>query len=98
MPLAGKREEDKKEEGVILAVPRGGVPLGYYLAKHLDFTLDLLMTKKIGHPLNQEYAIGAVGLEDSIIEAAAEDIPEEKIEQKTSMIQPLLLARDKIFM
>src|SRR5258708_14104128 len=98
MQLAVKLEEYKKDEGVILAVPRGGVPLGYYLAKHLDFTLDLLMTKKIGHPLNQEYAIGAVGLEDSIIEAADEDIPEEYIEQETSRIRRQLAERYKIFM
>jgi len=66
--LAIQLEKYKGNDGVILAIPRGGVPIGYYLAKHLGFDLDLLMTKKIGHPANEEYAIGAVGLEDSIIE------------------------------
>jgi predicted phosphoribosyltransferase len=98
MQLAVKLEKYKKEEGVILAVPRGGVPLGYYLAKHLDFTLDLLMTKKIGHPLNEEYAIGAVGLEDSIIEAVGEDITKEYIEQETTRIRQQLTERYKKFM
>ena len=50
MKLAPLLEKYKNEEGVILAVPRGGVLIGCYLAKHLDFPLDLLMTKKIGHP------------------------------------------------
>ncbi|HSC40047.1 MAG TPA: hypothetical protein VLD19_19320, partial [Chitinophagaceae bacterium] len=66
MQLAVHLEKYKHENGVILAVPRGGVPSGYYLAKYLDFPLDLLMTKKLGHPSREEYAIGAVGLEDSI--------------------------------
>src|SRR6266700_6104901 len=90
MQLAARLEKYKQEDGVILAVPRGGVPIGYYLAKHLDFTLDLLMTKKLGHPDNEEYAIGAVGLEDSIIEDMAYDIPKGYIEQETSRIRQQL--------
>ena len=58
--LALGLEEYKKEDCVILAVPHGGVPLGYYLARHFGFPIDLLITKKIGHPRNKEFAIGAV--------------------------------------
>ena len=68
MKLTPLLEKYRSEEGVVLAVPRGGVPIGYYLAMHLDFPLDLLMTKKIGHPANEEFAIGAVGMQDSIVE------------------------------
>ncbi|HXD78589.1 MAG TPA: phosphoribosyltransferase family protein [Puia sp.] len=53
--------------GVILAVPRGGIPIGAVIAGKTGLPLDLLMTKKIGHPQNREYAIGAVGLADSYI-------------------------------
>jgi putative phosphoribosyl transferase len=98
MQLVTKLEKYKGQDGVILAVPRGGVPLGYYLAKYLDFTLELLMTKKIGHPLNPEYAIGAVGLEGSIIEVTGDDIPEEYIEYETARIRRLLAKRYKDFM
>ena len=97
MQLAIKLEKYKNEEGVILAVPRGGVPIGYYLAKHLNFTLDLLMTKKIGHPLHAEYAIGAVGLEDSIIEAVA-DVAEEYIVEQIASIREQLKKRYRKFM
>ena len=38
MQLAPFLEKYKNEEGVVLAVPRGGVPIGYYLAKHLNFS------------------------------------------------------------
>jgi predicted phosphoribosyltransferase len=90
-------EKYKNQEGVILAVPRGGVPIGYYLAKHLDFELDLLMTKKIGHPSNEEYAIGAVGLEDSIMEDIL-DIPEEYLKKETLRIRQELRESYKKFM
>src|SRR5438094_681071 len=97
MQLATKLEKYKEEEGVILAVPRGGVPIGYYLAKHLDFPLDLLMTKKLGHPSQEEYAIGAIGLEDIILEDI-EGIPAEYIEKQTVRIRQQLKERYKLFM
>jgi putative phosphoribosyl transferase len=95
--LAEHLEKYKNDEGVILAVPRGGVPIGYYLAKHLNFALDLLMTKKLGHPLNEEYAIGAVGLEDSIIEEW-DNIPSEYLEKQTASIREHLKQRYRKFM
>lgn len=48
------------EDLIIYALPRGGVPLGVEIAKSLNAPLDLLITKKIGHPRNPEYAIGAI--------------------------------------
>src|SRR5260221_1964537 len=97
MQLAPFLEKYKNEEGVVLAVPRGGVPIGYYLAKHLNFSLDLLMTKKLGHPLNEEFAIGAVGIEDSIVEENYE-VPHSYVEEKTKRIREELLKRYKTFM
>jgi putative phosphoribosyl transferase len=55
-------------ESVVLAVPRGGVPIGYAIARHYNLPLDLLLIKKIGHPSNPELAIGAVSLEDEILD------------------------------
>jgi len=45
---------------VILAIPRGGVILGYEIAKQLNALLDLIIPRKIGAPGNPELAIGAV--------------------------------------
>lgn len=50
------------EDGVVLAIPRGGVPIGVAIARSLGFPLDLLLIKKLGHPRNPELAIGAVSL------------------------------------
>jgi len=46
--------------GLILALPRGGVAVGYQLSLALHLPLDVFMTRKIGAPDNPEYAIGAV--------------------------------------
>jgi len=97
MQLATRLEKYKNEDGVILAVPRGGVPIGYYLAKHLGFGLDLLMTKKLGHPANEEFAIGAVGIESIIIEEAYQ-IPKEYIQQQTKRLRQELIDRYRKFM
>lgn len=97
MKLTLLLEKYRNEEGVVLAVPRGGVPIGYYLAMHLNFPLDLLMTKKIGHPANEEFAIGAVGMQDSIVEKGY-NIPEKYIEGEINRIRKTLIKRYKKFM
>ena len=62
--LAQKLSKYQNAKGVILAVPRGGVPVAYEVAKELNLPLEVILVKKLGHPFNKEYAIGAVGLND----------------------------------
>lgn len=62
---AGRRLADAIEalslaDPVILALPRGGVPVGYEIAKRLRAPLDILMVRKIGAPGHEEYGIGAL--------------------------------------
>ena len=45
---------------VVLALPRGGVPVGYEVAKLLRAPLDILLVRKIGAPGHEEYGIGAL--------------------------------------
>jgi len=45
---------------LILALPRGGVAVGYTLSLALHLPLDVLITRKIGAPGNPEYALGAI--------------------------------------
>lgn len=58
--LAAKLAAYRGKDTVIYALPRGGVVLGYEVARALDAPLDLVITRKIGHPHNSEYAIGAI--------------------------------------
>lgn len=65
--LVARLRKYKNDPGIILAVPRGGVPIAYEVAKEMGFPLDVVLTKKIGHPLNKEYAIGAASLSDYFV-------------------------------
>lgn len=57
--LATKLEKYQNQDVVVYALPRGGVVLGVEIAKKLHAPLDLVITRKIGHPLNPEYALCA---------------------------------------
>jgi putative phosphoribosyl transferase len=45
---------------VVLALPRGGVPVGFEVARAIGAPLDILMVRKIGAPGHKEYGIGAL--------------------------------------
>lgn len=52
---------------LVLALPRGGVPIGREVALALECPLDTLVARKIGAPLNPEWAIGAIAPHGTII-------------------------------
>ena len=58
--LAERLLRFKDERPVILALPRGGVPVGFEVARALDAPLDLVLVRKIGAPFQPELAVGAV--------------------------------------
>ncbi|MDE2561310.1 MAG: phosphoribosyltransferase [Sphingomonadales bacterium] len=58
--LAGAVRALHPADPVVLALPRGGVPLGYEVAKALGAPLDVLLVRKIGAPGHEEYGIGAL--------------------------------------
>lgn len=51
---------------IVLAIPRGGLPLGREVSDALDCPLDIVVARKIGAPHNPELAIGAVGSDGSV--------------------------------
>lgn len=58
--LAGEVGRLDLVEPVILALPRGGVPVAYEVARALGAPLDILLVRKIGAPGHEEYGIGAL--------------------------------------
>jgi len=58
--LAKALEHYRGQDVVVLALPRGGVPVATEVASHLGAPLDLLLVRKIGVPWRPELAIGAV--------------------------------------
>jgi putative phosphoribosyl transferase len=51
----------RQADASVLALPRGGVPVGYAIARRLGIALDVLVVRKLGMPGREEFAIGAVG-------------------------------------
>ncbi|SFM18813.1 phosphoribosyltransferase [Variovorax sp. OV329] len=45
---------------IVLALPRGGVPVAAVVARELHAPLDILVVRKLGHPGQEEYAMGAI--------------------------------------
>ncbi len=74
----------KSADVIVLALPRGGVPLGFMVAQALDVPLDVLLVRKLGLPEHPEYAIGALAsngaclLQSDVINALG--VPKETIE------------------
>ena len=98
MLLAKKLEKYKNKNGLILAVPRGGVPVGYHIAKELNLPLDIILSKKIGHPQNPEFAIGSVSLYGTIINDNITNVSEEYIHQEAKRLLVGLEQKFKLYM
>jgi predicted phosphoribosyltransferase len=66
-PAAGRRlvaplqAYANRPDVIVLALPRGGVPVAYEVATALDVRLDLMLVRKLGVPSHEEFAMGAIG-------------------------------------
>lgn len=92
MQLVEKLLPLKNEDVVVLAVPRGGLPLGAIIAKTLDAPLNIVLSKKIGHPSNREYAIGAVSMDYSVL-GDVTGVSEDYIKEETARLRQKMKAR-----
>jgi putative phosphoribosyl transferase len=88
--LADKLAHLKDRQPIILALPRGGVAVGFEIAQALDAPLDVVLVRKIGVPWQPELALGAVtdGAHPEVFVdrdlAASLDIPEDYIRDETA--------------
>jgi len=73
-----------RPETIVLALPRGGVPIGYEIASALNLPLDVMIVRKLGVPGHEELAMGAIAsggvrvLNRSVIESLR--IPPDSLE------------------
>jgi putative phosphoribosyl transferase len=56
---------------VVLALPRGGVPVAYEIAAAIDAPLDVLVVRKVGAPQHREFGIGAIAEGNVVVRDAA---------------------------
>ena len=72
------------------------MPLGYEIAKSLQLPLDIVLSKKIGHPFNKEFAIGAVSMDSTILDDHP-DVPKEYVEKEIVRLRSLLREKHKLY-
>jgi putative phosphoribosyl transferase len=86
--LAGKLRDFQNKDVAVLALPRGGVPVGFEVAEFINAPLDVFLVRKLGVPGHEELALGAIasggirvlnhdvvnmtGLDEQAIDAIAE--------------------------
>jgi putative phosphoribosyl transferase len=101
--LAAKLLHLKERNPVVLALPRGGVPVGLEIAQALEAPLDLVLVRKIGVPWQPELALGAVtdGDDPSVFidrDLSSElAIPEDYIAEETALQVEELERRKRVY-
>jgi predicted phosphoribosyltransferase len=86
---------------VVLALPRGGVPVAFEVASALQAPLDVFLVRKIGVPGQEELAMGAVAtggvrvLNQGIVQAL--DIPAEALDAMTEQARLELTQRERLY-
>ena len=86
----------QSEDTIVLGIPRGGVPVAFEIANYLKKPLGIVLVKKIGHPMNKEFAIGAVSLNTEIIHPD-HTISEVYIQNEVKAIRQRLLEMKNYF-
>jgi len=64
--LARRLENYRDKEGLVLAIPSGGIPIGLRISQHLELPLDLVISRKIPIPGNPEAGFGALSFEGGL--------------------------------
>jgi putative phosphoribosyl transferase len=79
--LAGALEGERGSELVVVGLARGGVETAAEVARLLNAPLDVVAVRKIGHPWQPEYGIGAVTPGGGVYVRAADGLTEEQLAQ-----------------
>jgi predicted phosphoribosyltransferase len=81
-------------EAIVLAIPRGALQIGKVLHEKLNLPLDIIVTKKIPHPMSEEYAVGAVGPDgEYYVTAAAAELEPGYVESQRKRLE--MVVEDK---
>lgn len=87
----------KDTDAIVLALPKGGVPVGCEIAAILGLPLEVSLSKKIGHPGNKEFAIGSVSLNDIFLNPSIV-VPEDYVKSEVEKIRKVLQERLRQYM
>lgn len=98
--LAGLLSHLAEREPAVLALPRGGVPVAFEVAEHLEAPLDVLPVRKLGVPGHEELAFGAIASGGRVLNrevVAALQLSDDAIEQVAAREQAELERRERAY-
>ena len=98
--LAKKLERFRDQNILVLAIPRGAVGMARVIADELKADLDVVLVRKIGHPQNPEFAIGAVDEDGQVYmeeDARLDEIPIRYLESERQVQWKKLKERRKYY-
>lgn len=88
--LLGERLNDYGDtDTIILAVPGGGIHVGYYLANQLNLILEVMPCKKIKHPADSK-TIGAVCTDSVVLHEEDNNIPQDYIYHQIQLLRHVI--------
>jgi predicted phosphoribosyltransferase len=91
----------KRPDVLVLALPRGGVPVAYEVARALDAPLDVFLVRKLGVPRHEEFALGAIAtggvrvINQDVVRGL--DIPPGTIDAIAAKEQQELERRERVY-
>jgi putative phosphoribosyl transferase len=95
--LAEKLDYYKNSDAIVVAIPRGGVPVGHHLAQALQLPLDVIPSRRIKDPAYSNQTIGSVCLGGSDFVENMYDIPQDYIYHQVTMIKYSLRCQYKFY-
>ncbi|MBI5873681.1 MAG: phosphoribosyltransferase [Candidatus Omnitrophica bacterium] len=97
--LARALEKYKDKDALVLAIPRGGVEVGYHVAKHINAELAVMVSRKLPYPDNPEAGFGAIAEDGSlfIFEDALGFLSKEEIDKIIEQQKTELKRRVAVF-
>jgi predicted phosphoribosyltransferase len=86
-----------RSPALVLALPRGGVPVAYEVARAMRAPLDVLVVRKIGLPEQPEFAIGAIAVGDVLVRAARVADADPVFDEVVQRERRELLHRERLY-
>ena len=87
----------KNTNALILAIPTGGIAVGYFIAKMLNLTLDVIPGSNIKHPSNPSEIIGSICMNEVCLNEAYRDVPQDYVYHQVLLHQHGLKAKYKFY-
>jgi predicted phosphoribosyltransferase len=96
--LLGERLMDyENSDAIIVAVPGGGIHIGYHLAELLHLPLEVIPCKKIKHPADINKTIGAVSLDSVVLREEDNTIPQDYVYHQIQLLQHVIRSQSNKF-